>query len=525
MRTLVLCVLAAVFTGCNGPGDVSELDLELIPGSLTRVENAISDPTATQLDLMATQEDCQRLINEGVLEEMSECLPQVDAGNGNVRLTYRILDNGTPLALPMQVDPATNKVSPHRYMSVMHQTEGVRDGWADDSDAAITRHVSITPHGESLEAAQLFVLLIDRSDSMRKDDGGKTTRMGRLKKALLSRAVTDRFFSNDQNRVLVLSFAQDVREVGGRGGPFQLIGDPDDYFNVIQGLRADGSWTHLYDAVEFASTTALERPEVQKYLLDQKALPTVIALTDGFDNQNSAETCGDNASALSSLIRKLKKKRSASEEVLAPVVYTVGLGSPALPDFPYVAEGKTDEEKRKASIGKMLKRPTPEGLCGAAAGRIIDPPGRAPGLEDDGIDNASLEWIAFRGGGKSVVTTKLSDLIAAFEQAAAKRYEWFELRYHTDPSYFRQSFRVRLKTEAFVRTSAEIRFHPPTAFSLPEPSVSESGWWAPSAPFRSTTSLVLSILGFCVSLAFLGAATFNLRRALTREQIRSSRPE
>jgi hypothetical protein len=525
MRTLIPFVWALVFTGCGGPGDVSELELELIPGSLTRVESAISAPTPIQLDLMATQEDCQRLINEGVLEKMSECLPQVDAGNGNVRLAYRILDNGSPLALPMQVDPVTNQVSPHRYMSVMHQTEGVRDGWADDSDNAVTRHVSITPHGESLEAAQLFVLLIDRSDSMRKNDGGKTTRMGRLKEALSSRAVTDRFFSNDQNRVLVLSFAQDVREVGGRGGSYQLIADPDAYYDVIQGLRANGSWTHLYDAVQFATTVALERPEVQKYLLDQKALPTVIALTDGFDNQNNAETCGDNASALSSLLKKIKKKRSAKEEVLAPVIYTVGLGAPALPDFPFVSEGKEGEERRKAAAAKMFKPPTPEGLCGSAAGRVIDPRGSLPGLEDDGIDNASLEWIAFRGGGKSVVTTELSDLIAAFEQAAAKRYEWFELRYHTDPAYFRQSFRVRLKTEAFVSTSAEIRFHPPTAFSLPEPTVSESGWWAPSAPFRSTTSLVLSILGFCVSLAFLGAATFNLRRALTREQIRSSSPK
>jgi hypothetical protein len=508
------CLLA-----CQGPGDVSELELERIPGSLTRVESGLSEPTAVQLDLMATEEDCQRLINEGVLKTQLECRPQVDAGNGNVRLVYRILDNGTPLALPMQSDPVTGLVSPHRYMSVMHQTEGVRDGWADESAQAITRHVSITPHGESTEAAQLFVLLIDRSDSMRKKDGGRVSRLDRLKKALSSRAVTDRFFDNDMNRVLVLSFAQDVRAVSG------LIANKRSYLEVVSDLRANGSWTHLYDAVDYSISTALQDKAVETYLRDERALPTIIALTDGFDNQNSRESCGDNAAALKPLLRRIKRKRAEKSDVLAPVIYTVGLGKKALPDFPYVGEEKKGEDKRKASAAKMLKNPTPQGLCGSAADTIIDPPGRAPGLEDQGIDNASLEWIAFRGGGKSVVTTKLSDLIAAFEQAAAKRYEWFELRYHTDPAYFRQSFRVRLKTEAYVSTTAAIRFHPPTAFSFPEPEVSESGWWAPSAPFRSTTSLVLPLLGCCISLAFLGAATFNLRRALTRERPRSGRPK
>jgi hypothetical protein len=518
MRVFRILLASFCLWGCQGPGDVSELELERIPGSLTRVEPAVSDTTAVQLDLMATQGDCQRLIDLGVLKTQQECLPQVDAGNGNVRLVYRIVDNGDTLALPMQADPVTGAVSPHRYLSVMHQTEGVRDGWADDSANAITRHVSITPHGESTEAAQLFVLLIDRSDSMRKSDGGQVSRLDRVKKALVSRAVTERFFSNDKNRVLVLSFAQGVREESG------LIADIGQYLGVVDGLRADGSWTHLYDAVDYSISTALKKKSVAKYLLNERALPTIIALTDGFDNQNSSESCGDNASALKGLLRRLKKKRTAKSEVLAPVVYTVGLGKPALPNFPFVGAELAGEAKRKAVAAKMLKNPTPKGLCGSAAGTIIDPPGRAPGLEDQGIDNASLEWIAFRGGGKSVVTTQLSNLIGAFEQAAAKRYEWFELRYHTDPAYFRQSFRVRLKTESFVSTTAEIRFHPPTAFSLPEPRVTESGWWAPSAPFRSTTALVLPLLGFCISLAFLGAATFNLRRALTREQPRSGRP-
>jgi len=504
---------------------VGELDLVRLPGTMTRVEYPNPEPGRYQLQLMSTPNDCQQLINEGVLENLKDCLPRVEAGNGNVRIAYRILDGGLPLALPIQADPATGRIDAHRYISVMHQTEGVRDGWADESAEAVTRRVSITPHGESLEAAQLFVLLIDRSDSMNNVDEGGKNRLERVKQALMSRSVTERFFSSDKNRVLVLSFAQNVSAMGRSGQKFELIDSPGRYQQVIRGLRADGNWTHLYDAVGYAATGALERPEVEEYLRDEKALPTVIALTDGFDNQDNKEACGDNAAPLAKLLSNLRRKRSAaSAEVLAPVVYTVGLGTPALPEFPFIASGLEGEEAKRARREKMIKRPTPEGLCGAAASTVIDPPRGKPGLEDQGIDNASLEWIAFRGGGRSVVTTDLQDLITAFQSAAAKRYEWFELRYHTDPTYFKQSFEVALKTEAFVSTRSKVRFHPPTAFSFPEPSVSEAGWWSDRAPFRSTTALVLPFLGICISLAFLGAAIFNLRRALTREQPRSSHP-
>ena len=181
----------------------------------------------------------------------------------------------------------------------------------------------------------------------------------------MSRSVVERFFSSDKNRVLVLSFAQNVSAMGKSGKEFELIDSPARYQQVIRGLRADGNWTHLYDAVGYAATGALERPEVEQFLRDEKALPTVIALTDGFDNQNSKEACGDNAAPLSKLLTNLRRKRSsASAEVLAPVVYTVGLGKPALPDFPFVDPGLEGEEAKRAKGQKMIKRPTPAGLCG-----------------------------------------------------------------------------------------------------------------------------------------------------------------
>jgi hypothetical protein len=113
--------------------------------------------------------------------------------------------------------------------------------------------------------------------------------------------------------------------------------------------------------------------------------------------------------------------------------------------------------------------------------------------------------------------------VQAFERAAAKRYEWFELQYHTDPTDFRQSFEVTLKTKAYADTQASIRFHPASAFDLPEAQASVGAVMGAAAPFRSTAALFLPLLGVLISLAFLGAATFNLRRALSRETPRSSK--
>ncbi|MEC7241417.1 MAG: VWA domain-containing protein [Myxococcota bacterium] len=516
---MIRWLLAAGIIGCAGPGELGDGDLERLPGSLTRVEESNPDPGRFQLELMATEGDCQQLKNEGVLERLDDCLPRVETGNGTVRLAYRLLDGGVPLALPVQRD-VQGRIDPHRFISVSHEGDDVRDR-PESAGTGIEQRLQLIPHGETTEAAQLFVLLIDRSNSMRNDDGTGTSRLQRVQQALLTRSVVERFFSSDKNRVMVLSFAQDVRASGGDSRQLELIDNPTRFHEVITGLRADGTWTHLYDAVANATARAIKRPEVEGYLREEKALPTVIALTDGFDNQNNAESCGDNAAGLRRLLKLLDRQRSqVSTEILAPVVYTVGLGTPALPDFPYI---NGDSENREfLRLQKLAQNPTPAGLCGENADTVIDPPS-GPGLEDRGIDNASLEWIAARGGGRAVITTDRSELVQAFERAAAKRYEWFELQYHTDPTDFRQSFEVTLKTKAYADTQASIRFHPASAFDLPEAQASVGAVMGAAAPFRSTAALFLPLLGVLISLAFLGAATFNLRRALSRETPRSSK--
>ena len=79
------CLLFLGLAACAGPGDLGEVELEQLPGSLTRVEESNPDPGRFQLELMASEGDCQQLKNEGVLEHLDDCLPRVETGNGNVR--------------------------------------------------------------------------------------------------------------------------------------------------------------------------------------------------------------------------------------------------------------------------------------------------------------------------------------------------------------------------------------------------------------------------------------------------------
>ena len=66
-------------------------------------------------------------------------------------------------------------------------------------------------------------------------------------------------------------------------------------------------------------------------------------------------------------------------------------------------------------------------------------------LENRGIDNVSLEWIAKVGGGQSFVSKDKKGLANAFIQAAALRYKWFELRYKVSPTWFRETFITKLQ--------------------------------------------------------------------------------
>lgn|GEM_PF-911964 len=532
-------LIAGLMVGCGGPGPAPK-NLERLPDSMTRVEKMKTESkggSGYRLNIMSTRADCKALIGDQFGSEqqlsMKDCLPRVEPGNGHVRLSYQIKDlNGAVVALPMQPDEA-GRINPDNYIRVS------QDGGQVLNDPNRGDRLALTPPGEASDAPQVFVLLVDRSSSMTTTDRTGKTRLGRLKEALRSRAVKDRFFASDNNRVLVLSFAQSVRhegrnasDPGGENGvSWELISSKnrDRYDAVIGGLSADGGYTHMYDSLDEVLSKHLKRKEIHDYLVENQALPTVILLTDGFNNKGPQDTCGSNARPLKKLISKINKTRRSSdlkEPVLSPVVFTVGLGKPALKSFPYLDKDYEDPKQKTDAINKKLRKaPTPDLLCGKDAGVLINKNRRDPNrLENRGIDNASLQWIANRGGGRHVITEDIAELSKAFQDAAVQRYDWFHVYYQVDPALFRQSFQVTVETRGFVESKASVRFHPPTAFDFPESDLAKAEWMGASVPFRSTTALVLPFLGICISLVFLGAAMFNLRRALMREQPRDNTP-
>src|SRR5690606_2707181 len=104
---------------------------------------------------------------------------------------------------------------------------------------------------------------------------------------------------------------------------------------------------------------------------------------DGFNNEQGSDRCGDNAQRLSGLLESIQASR-LQELHKRPYIYTVGLGNALRPNWDF-----------NAYRGQL---PGPESLCGRYAGEIIN--GR---LENQGIDNASLEWIAEYGQGATYV--------------------------------------------------------------------------------------------------------------------------
>ena len=223
---------------------------------------------------------------------------------------------------------------------------------------------------------------------------------------------------------------------------------------------------------------------------------TVVVLTDGFNNLSSRDTCADNAERLNLLLKHLDTVRGEGADLRRrPTVYTVGLGRPVRPRFAL-------PDDRPAKI-------TPAMLCGR---RYKD--WRIDGLlEDRGIDNPSLMFIADRGGGSAYIRQDRDGLGEAFRAAAARRYAWFELRYRVDPFYLRRSFRTQLRLLSFATAQASIVIHPSAWLDGPPGKRAEDGWTRPR-PFTHTLTILTPAIGLLIGLSYLNAAWFNTRRAL-----------
>ncbi len=467
-------VLGLLATGCGQ-------DMRLIPDSTTRVGRPQVVPgTELELRIFSTLAECRSAVSPDVLDL---CMPYVDRANGEVRLGFQFRLDGEVFPLPLASE----------HIKIGHLGRELQGGGVNT--------VSVVPH-DPVRSAQLFILMIDGSSSMNK--GG---RMEKVRKALLMPEVVDAFFPDDvKTGVVVFQFTdRGPRPLGGR---LQVFESRKEYRSMIRSdLRVLSGYTHLYDAITYATGDFLKRSDIQDLLTLHQMTPTVVALTDGFNNIRSGDTCGDNASRLSALLAHLEQVRApenGTDPGRRPSVYTVGLGRPLRPAF-----------ELGADVGTSV---SPRQLCGSRkVNRRIN-----GDLENKGIDNASLSWIARVGGGQSYVRQDRKGLGQAFRGAAASRYHWFEARYRTHPFHLRRSFRTTLRLISFATAEASVVLTPSAWLDAP-PGVKGEQGWTEQRPYRYIFVLLMPAFGMLLLLSYLGAATFHARRAMFMK-VRQPRP-
>lgn len=451
-----------------------ERGLSVIPGTTTRIDSPVSERgTELTMRIFSTEDQCAAAVKP---EDIDRCLPNVDRGNAEVRLAFQLRDEADVFPLPLTTDHI--KVGHMGQELPVNHPEGYK--------------YILIPH-DPVRSSQLFILLIDGSSSMSK--GG---RMKKVRDALLMPEVKAAFFPQDVNtRVAIFQFTD--RGPQPLGGRLRLLESPQAYTRLIrQELRVLQGYTHLFDAIRWATGPFLAEKDIKDLLELNEMTPTVVALTDGFNNESARDTCRSNAARLNGLLKHLERVRSPEEGAdprRRPSVYTVGLGRPLRPGFKIPAE---PGDKVSALD-----------ICG---GRNVDR--RIDGdLERRGIDNASLEWIARRAGGTSFVRQDKVGLGEAFQGAAAERYGWFEVRYSTHPFWLRRKFNTRLRLVNFATAEASVNFYPSAWLDAPPGRLEATGWTEPR-PYHFTAVVLLPFLGLTISLSFMGATLFNTRRVL-----------
>lgn len=467
IRRLLPLAMGLFLAACSG-------DLIPVRGTTVRVSKpVVAQGTELELRIFTTPDNCGRLKPA----DKPLCLPWVDRASGEVHLAFQFFLGSDPWPMPVSKE----------HMQIAHQGSIIQEGQNKQS-------FDIIPH-DPMRSPQLFVILIDGSSSMNYPI--KNPRIERVREALVLKEVVEAFFPEEiRTGVVVLEFIG--REIIPLGGSVKVIEDPKEYRKLVRKeLRPGTGFTYLYDAIRYVTGPLLtEEKSVKDFLANSQASPTVIALTDGFNNEFATDTCGDNAQRLELLLKHLKVVRGHDVDLrVRPSVYTVGLGRPFRPRF------KMPDRRDKVF---------PRDLCSQ---RLKDAVINGS-LEEVGIDNASLLWIADAGGGTSYVKQDTDGLGEAFRAAAAARFSWFEARYRLDPFYLRRSFKTTLRLLSFADAEASVQVHPSAWLDAPPGLKGPNGWTRPASLARVAT-LVMPFLGALVLLGFVSPALFNTRRILS----------
>lgn len=464
-------LLLGLGTGCQ----TSEYPAP-ISGTTYRIGKDEPSPgSEMRVDILTTATECAN----AKIEDISQCVPYADRASGEMKFSFDLRDPVTGSTLYRSLD---------------------RESLALSHDASVQDDLELIPH-DPVTAGQLFILVIDGSGSMYENDGA---RIKKVYDALLTPAVARGFLPEDNGKtgVVLLRFSQDVK--GLDGGPPRVIKTVADYRSTLKKhlLEPHGGYTHLYDAVRYSVTDLVNLESIDRFLAIKSAEPTVIVLTDGFNNEAADDTCGTNVDRLNSLLSDMREVRSGQGAGARATVYTVGFGKP------YRRGDKPEGFDQSV---------TPNGLCDKYVEYKIDGGRAGNGLEDAGIDHVSLAWIAEAAGGISYVKRDSRGLAETFERAARARYRWYELRYRVpDPFHHRKGFDVKLRLQNVARAETTVRVFPSPWLDAPG-GVREPGQrWTHGVSLWRSVAFVLPILGGLLFLFYVGPAFFNARRALFR---------
>jgi hypothetical protein len=477
MQLALSAVLVVLASACG-----ESAGLVSVPGTTARVAAPVNvEHTDLKIDIFRERSECNGVDGRPHIEDCDLALPYVARDSGEVHLGYRFQTpsgRGEPMSAFKE------------QMEVIHQGSRIVD--SDDIENFV-----VVPH-DPVDTRQLYVLVIDGSSSMNETTQAGSTRMRAVKQALRLPEVVKAFYPRDvRTGVLLLQFTGgDPVPVGGK---LEVLWDRADYLESVKKLRVLSGYTHLYNAIRYATGPLLEKQQIKDVITSNDLSVTVLALTDGFNNISNRDTCRDNAKRLTALLEHLSIVRSETAEArFRPAVYTVGLG------FPYRARFKLPED------GRDMTKVKPKDLCGKwALDRKID-----GDLETKGIDNVSLAWIAEVGGGKSYVKQRKDGLGEAFRSAAAKRYSWFELRYRVDPFYLRRAFTSRLRLRAGTTAEVSVMIHPSAWLDAPPGTLGEDGW-SKRRSFGHAAVVLIPVLSLLIAFGFLAPILHNVKRAVS----------
>ncbi|MEQ1506755.1 MAG: vWA domain-containing protein [Myxococcota bacterium] len=446
-----------------------------IVGSTYRIDDDVpAEGSEIRVDVMTTRDACA----EAKVTDIDACLPRADRASGELHFAFRLRDPTSLSDLPRAIGADQIRVT---------------------HDKSTQSDVQLIPH-EPMVSGQLFVLLIDGSGSMFENDG---ERIRKVYSALLAPSVIAGFYPEDaaggraKTGVVLLRFGEAV--VGLDGGPPTVLETREAYTAAIKQnlLRTSGGYTHLYDAVSYAVTDLLEVERIHTFLTIKAAEPTVIVVTDGFNNEAGDDTCATNAPRLQKVVDVVRDARTSQGGTTRPTVYTVGLG------IPYRKGDKPEGLNRQV---------TPHDLCGKYEEYRIDGV-----LDKAGLDHVSMRWLAEAGGGGSFVKSKSKGLAEVLQKASATRYRWYEVWYRVPESFYhRKSFDVQLQLLALDRAFTTFAVHPGGWLDAPTGEHGRGERWHATSPFRRTFAVVMPVLGLLVLLSYVGPASFNTRRALFR---------